>query len=216
MRACLAELMGKAEGCAKGKGGSMHMYLRATNFFGGNGIVGAQVPVGTGLAFAHKYKKDGNVAVAYYGDGAANQGQIFEAYNMAALWDLPIIFVCENNHYGMGTAVNRATKATEFYKRGDYIPGIRTDGMNILAVRDTAKYAVEHAKTKGPIILEMDTYRYAGHSMSDPGTSYRSREEREEVRKVRDPIDLVRNYLLEKSWATAEELKVMDIVPLIH
>jgi len=166
----LAELLGKSTGLAKGKGGSMHMYLH--NFFGGNGIVGAQVPLGCGLAFAHKYRNTKCIAVAAFGDGAADQGQVFEAYNMAMLWKLPIIFVCENNFYSMGTSVDRHSASTDYYKRGDFIPGIRINGMDILAVREAFRWAREWVLEQGPIILELQTYRYSGHSMSDPGKLY--------------------------------------------
>lgn len=205
----LAELTGRQSGCARGKGGSMHMY--AKNFFGGNGIVGAQVPLGVGLAFAQKYNGTDGVCVALYGDGAANQGQIFEVYNMAKLWNLPVIFVCENNQYGMGTSIDRAAANTSFYTRGDYVPGIAVDGMDILAVREAAKYAVDHiVQGKGPILMEAATYRYSGHSMSDPGTSYRTRDEIQEVRQTRDPITSFREKIISSSLATAEEVKKIE------
>lgn len=205
----LAELTGRVSGCAKGKGGSMHVYHK--NFFGGNGIVGAQVPLGAGIAFAHKYKGEDNVCVALYGDGAANQGQIYEAFNMAKLWDLPAIFVCENNKYGMGTSVERAAASTKYYTRGDYIPGIWCDGMDILAVREAAKFAVAHCRSgKGPILLETETYRYHGHSMSDPGTSYRTRDEIDKVRKTHDPITGFKDRILTNQLASAEQLKDVD------
>jgi len=204
----LAELTGRKSGCAKGKGGSMHMY--AKNFYGGNGIVGAQVPLGTGIAFAHKYKNEPYICVALYGDGAANQGQVFESYNMAKLWNLPVIFVCENNGYAMGTAVSRASASTDFYARGDYVPGIRVDGMDVLGVREATRFARNYVLKSGPIVMEMVTYRYSGHSMSDPGTSYRKREEVQEVRKLKDPISTFSSKILEKNLATAEELKSID------
>nr|KAG5711111.1 hypothetical protein BaRGS_004755 [Batillaria attramentaria] len=204
----LAELTGRVSGCAKGKGGSMHMYTQ--NFYGGNGIVGAQVPLGAGIAFALKYQGKKNVCITLYGDGAANQGQIFEAYNMAKLWDTPCIFVCENNGYGMGTSVERASASTEYYKRGDYIPGIWVDAMDVLAVRSATDFAKQFALKNGPILLECATYRYHGHSMSDPGTSYRSREEVQEVRQKRDPIGLFKERITSAQLVTEEELKKID------
>ncbi|UJR15110.1 hypothetical protein I4U23_002076 [Adineta vaga] len=205
----LAELTGKKTGCAEGRGGSMHMY--APNFYGGNGIVGAQVPLGAGVAFAHKYRGESNVCIALYGDGAANQGQVFEAFNMAKLWSLPCIFVCENNGYGMGTSTERASANPNFYTRCEYIPGIWVDGMDILAVREATRFARDWCTSgKGPMIMEMATYRYFGHSMSDPGTSYRTREEIQDVRKSRDPITSFREKLIQANLATDEEFKNID------
>merc|ERR1711881_2113 len=206
--AILAELFGRELGCAKGKGGSLHMF--APNFYGGNGIVGAQVPMGAGIAFAHKYKNEKNVCVAAYGDGASNQGQVFEAYNIAALWKLPCIFVCENNQYGMGTSQDLSSASIDYYSRGDYIKGLRVDGMDVIAVRETTKFAKEYALSEGPIVLELKTYRYHGHSMSDPGTSYRTRDEIKAVRQASDPITSLRAKMLDKGIAEPEEFKKID------
>jgi pyruvate dehydrogenase E1 component alpha subunit len=206
----MAELTGREAGISKGKGGSMHMFSVEHKFYGGHGIVGAQVPLGTGLAFAHKYRGDGGVCLTYFGDGAANQGQVYEAFNMARLWDLPVIYAIENNNYAMGTSVERSASEPDFYKRGESfrIPGIQVDGMDVLAVRGAAEMALEWAREKGPIILEMKTYRYRGHSMSDPA-KYRTREEVQEVRETRDPITHVEREL-EKMGVKAEELKAID------
>jgi pyruvate dehydrogenase E1 component alpha subunit len=188
----------------------MHYYNSKNNFYGGNGIVGAQLPVGTGLAFGLKYKKKPNCAIAMYGDGASNQGQLFEAANMAALWKLPILYVCENNLYGMGTSIERSSSNTKFYTRGDKIPGFKTEGQNILNVREAMKWAKEYSIKNGPLFIEFLTYRYHGHSMSDPGITYRSREEINEVRKNRDPVEIVRKLLLDNSWAAEGELKDIE------
>ncbi|XP_072546234.1 pyruvate dehydrogenase E1 subunit alpha 1a isoform X3 [Salminus brasiliensis] len=210
VREIMAELTGRRGGIAKGKGGSMHMYTK--NFYGGNGIVGAQVPLGAGVALACKYQGKNELCVCLYGDGAANQGQIFETYNMASLWKLPCIFICENNKYGMGTSVERAAASTDYYKRGDFIPGLRVDGMDILCVREATKFAAEHCRSgKGPILMELQTYRYHGHSMSDPGVSYRTREEIQEVRSKSDPISMLKDRMLNNNMASVEELKEIDV-----
>jgi pyruvate dehydrogenase E1 component alpha subunit len=206
----MAELFGKGSGCSKGKGGSMHMYSRKNNFFGGNGIVGAQVAVGTGLGFALKYQKKKNVAIALYGDGASNQGQVFESYNMASLWGLPMIYVCEDNKYGMGTSVGRSSASTDYYSRGDYVPGIKVDGNDIFSVMEATRYAKEWAIENGPIILHMETYRYYGHSMSDPGISYRTREEVSKMRKERDPILIMGSKLAQKNILSETEQEDID------
>ncbi len=206
----MAELTGRQAGISKGKGGSMHMFSVDHGFYGGHGIVGAQVPLGTGLAFAHKYRGDGGVCLAYFGDGAANQGQVYEAFNMARIWNLPVIYAIENNNYAMGTSVARSASEPNFYKRGESfrIPGIRVDGMDVLAVRGAAEMALEWVREKGPIILELMTYRYRGHSMSDPA-KYRTREEVQEVREHRDPITHAEKEL-EKLGVKEEELKAID------
>ena len=207
----MAELTGRQAGISKGKGGSMHMFSVEHKFYGGHGIVGAQVSLGTGLGFAHKYRDDGGVALAYFGDGAANQGQVYESFNMAELWKLPIIFVIENNQYAMGTAVNRSSAEDQLYRRGESfrIPGIQIDGMDVLACRGAAEEALAWVRAgKGPIILEMKTYRYRGHSMSDPA-KYRSREEVQSVRDKSDPIEAVKRLLGEQGVGE-DELKAME------
>ncbi len=208
----MAELTGRAGGYSKGKGGSMHMFSREKHFYGGHGIVGAQVPIGTGLAFADKYRGNDNVTFTYFGDGAANQGQVYESFNMAELWQLPVIYVIENNQYAMGTAVTRASSTPELYTRGEAfnIPGEQVDGMDVLAVRDAGRRAAEFVRAgKGPYILEMKTYRYRGHSMSDPA-KYRTREEVQKVRAERDAIDHVRDLLLTGKHADEAALKEID------
>ena len=208
----MAELTGREGGYSRGKGGSMHMFSREKQFYGGHGIVGAQVSLGTGLAFADRYKENKKVAVTYFGDGAANQGQVYESFNMAKLWDLPVIYVIENNQYAMGTAVKRASSETALHKRGLSfgIPGEEVDGMDVEAVKAAAAKAVKHARDgNGPYILEMKTYRYRGHSMSDPA-KYRSKDEVQKMRTEHDPIEQVRERLLDKKWATEDELKAID------
>ncbi len=208
----MAELTGRRGGYSKGKGGSMHMFSVEKAFYGGHGIVGAQVPLGTGLAFANKYKGDGHVCLTYYGDGAANQGQVYEAFNMASLWRLPVVYVVENNKYGMGTRVDRVSAQANLSARGCSfnIPGEQVDGMDVRAVKAAGEKAVAWAREgEGPFILEMLTYRYRGHSMSDPA-KYRTKEEVEKMRHERDPIEHVRGRLLETGRANENELKAID------
>ena len=207
----MAELTGRAAGISRGKGGSMHMFSTEHKFYGGHGIVGAQVSLGAGLAFAHKYNNDGGVCLAYFGDGAANQGQVYESFNMAELWKLPIIFVIENNQYAMGTSVNRASAEDQLYRSGESfrIPGLQVDGMDVLAVRGAAEVALDWVRSgKGPILLEMKTYRYRGHSMSDPA-KYRSRDEVQAVREKSDPIDGCKDELLAMGVAE-DSLKAIE------
>ncbi|PLN79937.1 pyruvate dehydrogenase E1 component subunit alpha [Aspergillus taichungensis] len=204
----IGELLGRRGGISYGKGGSMHMFTEG--FFGGNGIVGAHVPVGAGIAFAQQYTDSGSVTLDLYGDGAANQGQVHEAYNMAKLWNLPIIFGCENNKYGMGTSVERASAMTEYYKRGQYIPGLRINAMDVLAVLSAIRYGKAYVTAgKGPLLFEFLTYRYAGHSMSDPGTAYRTREELQNQRS-NDPISNFKERLLEWGAFSEDELRSID------
>ena len=211
-REVMAELTGRSGGSSRGKGGSMHMFSTEAGFYGGHGIVGAQVSLGTGLALANKYKANGNVSFAYFGDGAANQGQVYESFNMAELWSLPVVYVIENNQYAMGTSIERASSETQLYKRGASfrIPGEEVDGMDVLAVRAAARKAADHARSgQGPYILEMKTYRYRGHSMSDPA-KYRTREEVDEVKRTRDPIEHLQELLASKGWADDADLKAID------
>src|SRR5215216_1747793 len=208
----MAELTGRHGGYSKGKGGSMHMFSKEKNFFGGHGIVGAQVPLGTGLAFANRYRGNDFVSLAYFGDGAANQGQVYESFNMAELWKLPVVYVIENNRYAMGTSVSRASAQTDFSKRGVSfnIPGEQVDGMDVRAVRDAGARAMDFARTgEGPYILVMQTYRYRGHSMSDPA-KYRTKDEVTRMREERDPIETVRRRLLEEWKVPEDELKGID------
>ncbi|WP_415184451.1 pyruvate dehydrogenase (acetyl-transferring) E1 component subunit alpha [Phaeovulum sp.] len=208
----MAELTGREGGLSKGKGGSMHMFSKEKHFYGGHGIVGAQVPLGAGLAFADKYKGNGRVTFTYFGDGAANQGQVYETYNMAELWNLPVVFVIENNQYAMGTSMKRSTKSTSLWGRGVAygIKGEAVDGMDVLAVKAAGERAVEACRAgEGPYILEINTYRYRGHSMSDPA-KYRSREEVQKMREERDAIEHVRELLLQGNHATDDDLKAID------
>jgi pyruvate dehydrogenase E1 component alpha subunit len=208
----MAELTGRRGGYSKGKGGSMHMFSVEKQFYGGHGIVGAQVSLGTGLAFANKYKKNGKVTLAYFGDGAANQGQVYESFNMAKLWSLPVVYVVENNKYGMGTSLERHSSTTNLSQRGASfdIPGEQVDGMDVRAVKAAGDRAVKHARDgKGPYILEMITYRYRGHSMSDPA-KYRSKEEVQKMRETQDPIEQARKRILEGKLATEDDLKAAD------
>ena len=208
----MAELTGRRGGYSQGKGGSMHMFSREKNFFGGHGIVGAPVPLGTGLGFAHRYRSNGKISVTYFGDGAVNQGQVYESFNMAALWKLPVVYVIENNRYGMGTSVNRASARTDLFHRGMAygIPGEQVDGMDVVAVHAAGVSAAEHARSgQGPIILEMLTYRYRGHSMSDPA-KYRTKEEVDRMRTEHDPISHLRQRLTDDYAADDSELKQIE------
>jgi pyruvate dehydrogenase E1 component alpha subunit len=208
----MAELTGRSGGYSKGKGGSMHMFSIEKAFYGGHGIVGAQVSLGTGLAFANKYRNDGKVCLTYFGDGAANQGQVYESFNMASLWKLPVIYIIENNQYAMGTSIQRSSSETHLHKRGISfnIPGEEVDGMDVVAVREAGKRAVERARAgEGPYLLEMKTYRYRGHSMSDPA-KYRTKEEVEEQKTKHDPIELVKKLITDAAYATEDDLKAID------
>jgi len=208
----MAELTGRRNGYSHGKGGSMHMFSREKNFFGGHGIVGAQVPLGTGLAFANRYRKNDRVCLTYFGDGAANQGQVYESFNMAELWKLPVLFIIENNRYAMGTALTRSSAQTDLSKRGlsFNIPGVEVDGMDVRTVKAAGEEALAWCRAgKGPTIIEMMTYRYRGHSMSDPA-KYRTKEEVDKVRTEHDPIEQVRARLLARKWADEDALKKID------
>jgi pyruvate dehydrogenase E1 component alpha subunit len=208
----MAELMGRADGCSKGKGGSMHLFDLEKHFYGGHGIVGASVPIGAGLAFADNYRNKNNVTFCYFGDGAAHQGQVYESFNMAKLWNLPVLFIIENNHYAMGTSVARSSSTDELYKRGSgfNIPGVKINGMDIFEVVREGKKAVDYVRGgNGPMLIEMDTYRYRGHSMSDPAT-YRSKEEVSDVKENEDPINNLKAQIFAKKKATEAEIKAID------
>ncbi len=208
----MAELTGREGGYSKGKGGSMHMFSKEKEFYGGHGIVGAQIPLGVGLGFANRYRENGGVSLTYFGDGASNQGQVFEAMNMAQLWKLPVVFIIENNQYAMGTSVKRSHSDTHLYRRGAAfgIPGMEVDGMDVLAVREAGRQAVDHARAgEGPYVLEMKTYRYRGHSMSDPA-KYRTREEVDEIREHNDPIKRCEARIFENKFADEAALKELD------
>jgi pyruvate dehydrogenase E1 component alpha subunit len=204
------EMLGREGGSSKCKGGSMHYYNSTNNFYGGNGIVGAQIPVGTGLGFALKYKGRPNIAITMYGDGAANQGQLFESANMAYLWKLPVVYLCENNGYAMGTSVARSANEVRFHKRLGNVAGFELDGLNVFHVREALKYAKENCPTLGPLTLNVHTYRYHGHSMSDPGVTYRTRDEVNFYRKEKDCIEFVKRILIENSVMTQAEVKDME------
>ena len=208
----MAELTGREGGYSKGKGGSMHMFSKEKEFYGGHGIVGAQIPLGAGLAFANRYRGNDSVSMTYFGDGASNQGQVFEAMNMAQLWKLPVVFIIENNQYAMGTSVKRSHSETHLYRRGASfgIPGMEVDGMDVLAVREAGREAVDHARSgEGPYVLEMKTYRYRGHSMSDPA-KYRTREEVDDVREHNDPIKRCEARIFDAGFADQDALKAID------
>ncbi|CAD6915500.1 unnamed protein product [Tilletia controversa] len=209
IKSVIAELFGREAGISKGKGGSMHMFT--PTFFGGNGIVGAQVPVGAGIAFAQKYNGTKDAVFAMYGDGASNQGQVFEAFNMSKLWGLPCIFICENNRYGMGTSAERSSMNTQYYKRGDVIPGLQVNAMDVLAVHQATAFARKWTtEGNGPLVMELVTYRYGGHSLSDPGTTYRTRDEIQAMRSSSDPIQGLKTKILEWGVVEESELKKID------
>ncbi|WP_254472663.1 pyruvate dehydrogenase (acetyl-transferring) E1 component subunit alpha [Bartonella sp. B1098] len=211
-RGVMAELTGRQGGFSKGKGGSMHMFSKEKNFYGGHGIVGAQVPIGSGLAFSNQYLGKDNVTLVYFGDGAANQGQVYESFNMASLWKLPVVYIIENNQYAMGTSVSRASAETDFSRRGlsFEIPGIVVDGMDVRSVKGAADEAISWTRSgKGPIILDIQTYRYRGHSMSDPA-KYRSKEEVQKIKEEYDPIDQVKSRILKQNWANEDDLKSIE------
>jgi pyruvate dehydrogenase E1 component alpha subunit len=211
-RGVMAELTGRRGGYSRGKGGSMHMFSKEKQFYGGHGIVGAQVPLGTGLAFANRYRGNKSVSLTFFGDGASNQGQVYESFNMASLWKLPVIYIIENNRYAMGTSVTRSSAETDFSHRGASfkIPGVKVDGMDVRSVKSASDMALEWCRSgNGPIILEMNTYRYRGHSMSDPA-KYRSKEEVQKMRSEHDPIEQVKARILEKKWASEDDLKLID------
>lgn len=206
----IAEMMSRSTGSTKGKGGSMHYYNKKNNFYGGHGIVGAQIPMGTGIAFALKYKEAKNACFTMFGDGSANQGQLFEASNMAGLWKLPVVYVIENNHYGMGTSEQRASFFRPLHAKIRGFPGLVVQGNDVFAVREATKICKEYAVNNGPMFLEIDTYRYQGHSMSDPGITYRSKEEVQKYRTSKDCINKVKHLLLENSFATEAEMKAVE------
>jgi len=208
----MAELTGRVDGFSKGKGGSMHMFSTEKHFYGGHGIVGAQVPLGTGIGFAHKYRNNGNLSLVYFGDGSVNQGQVYEAFNMASLWQLPVIYIIENNEYAMGTSTKRSHATTELFRRGEgfAIPGKQVDGMDVIAVRAAGAEAVEHVRAgKGPFLLEMKTYRYRGHSMSDPA-KYRSKEEVEKYKEKHDPIEGLKARIIREGFGSEDTLKEIE------
>ena len=207
----MAELTGRVDGYSKGKGGSMHMFSKSNSFYGGHGIVGAQAPVGTGIAFAHKYKKDNQICRTYIGDGAMNNGQVFESFNMASIWKLPVLYIIENNQYGMGTSVSKVSAGSDLFKRGEPfgIPGVKVDGMDIFKVIKAAEKAAKYVRSgKGPYIIEMQTYRYKGHSMSDPG-QYRSKKELESYRS-KDPIEKLKKFIIKKKILKLNEINEVD------